>query len=482
MNDQVDRMAAMYAPESRSDGIRVPPQSVEAEQAVLGALMIREGSWPLVSDMLDDSDFYRREHQLIWRAIKELADKRQPFDALTVGDWFDSNGMGEMVDNGAYVAEIASTTPSAANVRAYAEIVRDKSVLRKLIEVGTSIANDGFQPDGRGSDEILNSATQMLTGIHRAQSGGLELASDEIGEWYEEFCDQYQNGSDMTGMPTPWQEFNNVTHGLQPSTLYLIAARPSMGKSVFGLNLSLFSSLRGVTTGLFSLEMSKRDCLHRNMASLGRIPHSWVIAPTQTADDEYTIRMTPAIRQLQGAKLYIDDTASINVRQFEARARRMHMRTPLQLLVVDHIHDFEIDAKQARFEYGRIVQVAKNLAKEWKIPVVLLAQLNRNVAGRSDKRPTLTDLRESGELEQKADVIAFLHREDYYDTPDSRTHLQGVVELHIAKGRNIRSGERINLKNRFDQMRLEDWEGDLPYAPKPEKSERRFGARKMPGS
>lgn len=474
MNEQVDRLAALY---SRSESVRIPPQSVEAEQAVLGALMIREGAWPLVSDMLDESDFYRREHQLIWRAIKELAERRQPFDALTVGDWFDSNGLAEHVENGAYVTEIASTTPSAANVRAYSEIVRDKSVLRKLIEAGTTITNDAFQPEGRTSDDILNSATQALSGIHRAQSGGLELASDEIAGWYAEFCEQYENGTEMTGMPTPWHDFNEVTHGLQPSTLYLIAARPSMGKSVFGLNLSLFSALRGVTTGLFSLEMSKRDCLHRNLASLARIPHSWVIAPTHAGDDDCTIRMTPALRQLREAKLYIDDTASINVRQFEARARRMHMRTPLQLLVVDHIHDFDIDAKQARFEYGRIVQVAKNLAKEWKIPVVLLAQLNRNVAGRADKRPTLTDLRESGELEQKADVIAFLHREDYYDTPDSRTHLQGVVELHIAKGRNIRAGERINLKNRFDQMRLEDWEGDLPYAPKLEKPERRFGRK-----
>lgn len=474
MNEQIDRLAALYA---RSESIRIPPQSVEAEQAVLGALMIREGAWPLVSDMLDEADFYRHEHQLIWRAIKELAERRQPFDALTVGDWFDSNGLAEHVENGAYVTEIASTTPSAANVRAYAEIVRDKSVLRKLIEAGITITNDAFQPEGRTSDDILNSATQALSGIHRAQSGGLELASDEIAGWYAEFCEQYENGTEMTGMPTPWHDFNEVTHGLQPSTLYLIAARPSMGKSVFGLNLSLFSALRGVTTGLFSLEMSKRDCLHRNLASLARIPHTWVIAPTHAGDDDCTIRMTPALRQLREAKLYIDDTASINVRQFEARARRMHMRTPLQLLVVDHIHDFDIDAKQARFEYGRIVQVAKNLAKEWKIPVVLLAQLNRNVAGRADKRPTLTDLRESGELEQKADVIAFLHREDYYDTPDSRTHLQGVVELHIAKGRNIRAGERVNLKNRFDQMRLEDWEGDLPYAPKPEKAERRFGRK-----
>lgn len=480
MSAQVDRLASLYA-DPRVDVLRVPPQSIEAEQAVLGGLMLSERAWPVVSDMLEEPDFYRREHQLMWRAIKELNEKRQPFDALTVADWFESNGLSEFVENGAYVGEVASTTPSAANVRAYAEIVRDKAVLRKLIEMGTDIVNDGFQPDGRGSDEILNTATQKLSGLHRAQSGGLEHAGDSIADWYKDFCEQYENGSEMTGMPTPWAEFNKQTHGLQASTLYLIAARPSMGKSIFGLNLAMFAALRGITTGLFSLEMSKRDCLNRNMSALARIPHDWVIAPTHATDDDYTIRLTPALRDLKKAPLYIDDTAGINVRQFEARARRMHMRNPLQLLVVDHIHDFEIDGKQARFEYGRIVQVAKNLAKEWKIPVVLLAQLNRNIGQRADKRPNLTDLRESGEIEQKADVIGFLHREDYYDTPDSKTHLQGVVELHIAKGRNIRSGERINLKNRYDQMRLEDWEGSLPYAPAPEKQERGFRAKRFPG-
>ena len=467
-------MASLYGEPGM---LRVPPQSVDAEQSVLGALMISATSWALVSDMLTEDDFYRREHQLAWKAIKELADRRQPFDCVTLGDWFESNGFSDLVANGAYLGQLANETPSAANIRAYAEIVRDKAVLRRLIEVGTNIVSDGFEPDGRGSDEILNSATQLLGGLHRAQTGGLEHTAESISEWYADFCEQYENGSDMTGMPTPWAEFNKQTHGLQPSTLYLVAARPSMGKSVFGLNLSMFAALRGVTTGLFSLEMSRRDCLNRNMASLARIPHDWVIAPTRAGDDEYTMRLTPALRDLRNAPLYIDDTASINVRQFEARARRMHMRTPIQLLVVDHIHDFEIDPKQARFEYGRIVQVAKNLAKEWKIPVVLLAQLNRNVAGRSDKRPTLTDLRESGELEQKADVIAFLHREDYYDTPDSQTHLKGVVELHLAKGRNIRAGERINLKNRFDEMRLEDWEGPLPYAPVPDKPGRGFRSR-----
>lgn len=470
---EVERMAALYG-----DPIpRVPPQSVTAEQSVLGGLMIRAEAWPLVSDLLTDADFYRRDHALIWRAISEMAGKGRPFDAVTLGEWFESQGQAELVAGGAYLVELASTTPSAANIAAYAEIVRDKSILRRLIEAGTGMVDDGFQPAGRDVSEILSSATRAVSELQPAQRGGLRLAADTLSPWFERFTALYERGDRLTGMATQWAEFNSATHGLQPSTLYLIAARPSMGKSVFGLNLAMFAALRGQTVGLFSLEMSVFDCHNRNVSALSGVPHDWLVSPDKSADDEYSTRMMPAIRDLKGAPLFIDDTASLTVRQFEARARRMHQRQPLGLLVVDHIHDFRIDPKLARFEYGAIAQAGKNLAKEWGIPVVMLAQLNRNVTGRSDKRPTLGDLRESGELEQKGDVICFLHREDYYDTPDKQTHLQGVVELHFAKGRNIRAGERINLRNRFDVMRLDDWEGDLPSAPPPEPRRRGFVAR-----
>lgn len=473
---EIDLMAALYCrPEPET--VRIPPQAVESEQAVLGGLMIRPEAWPLVSDLLTEADFYRRDHALVWRAITDKADKGQPFDYVTLGEWFESQGLAEQVAGGAYLVELASTTPGAANIAAYAEAVRDKAVLRRLIEAGTVIVNDGFQPDGRDVSEILSSATQALAELQPAQRGGLKLAADTLSPWFERFTSLYERGDRLTGMPTQWAGFNDVTHGLQPSTLYLIAARPSMGKSVFGLNLAMFAALRGSAVGLFSLEMSVFDCHNRNISALSGVPHDWLVSPGQSGDDDYVTRITPAIRDLKGAQLFIDDTASLSVRQFEARARRMHQRQPLDLLVIDHIHDFKIDPKLARFEYGAIAQAGKNLAKEWGIPVVMLAQLNRNVTGRSDKRPTLGDLRESGELEQKGDVICFLHREDYYDTPDNATHLQGVVELHFAKGRNIRAGERINLKNRFDVMRLDDWEGPLPAMPVQESKRRGFNAK-----
>lgn len=457
------RQAALYGDHREVAQLRLPPQSVEAEQSVLGGLMLSPHAWPLVSELLVEDDFYRRDHQLIWRAIKALAERKRPYDAVTIGEFLTAKGFAGDVQGGAYLVELASTTPSAANIVAYAEIVGEKSRMRRMIEVGTGMVNAGFQPQGREFAEILTDAQAQMAELQPAQRGGLRLASESMGPWYDQFCERYDNDRTLTGLPTPWREFNRVTHGLQPATLYLLASRPSMGKSVAGLNLATFTALRQDPTGLFSVEMSEAECHARNIASQAEIPHDWVIAPTHEHD--YTAALNDARRQLNAALLYIDDTPGLTVRQFEARARRRHQRNPLRLIVIDHIHDFTIDPKLARFEYGRIAQCAKGLAKEWNIPVVALAQLNRNVAGRTDKRPTMTDLRESGELEQKADVIVFLHREDYYDTPEDKTHLQGVVEMHFAKGRNIRAGERIYLRNRFDQMRLDDWEGPLPSPP-----------------
>jgi replicative DNA helicase len=462
--DHIQRLGQLYAqPEGAT--VRMPPHSVEAEQAVLGGLMLAPQAWSLVSDVLTDEDFYRRDHKRIFRSIRELAETGKPFDVVTLGERFEAHGELELVGDGAYLIELASTTPSAANVAAYAEIVREKATRRKLVGYGMNVADAAFACDGRDVAELLTEAGQQLGEMQPAQRGGLMLAADSLKSWFSEFTARCEIGARITGLPTPWHDFNEATHGLQPSTVYVIAARPSMGKSVAGLNIATFTALRGKTVGLFSLEMSQHDCHTRNIASQAEVPHDWLMTPANATDEGYTARMLPVIADLKAAPLYIDDTAGITVRQFEARARRLHYRTPLDLLLVDHIHDFKIDAKQARFEIGAIVQAGKTLAKEWGIPVVLFAQLNRNVAGRAERRPTLTDLRESGEIEQKADVIAFLHREDYYDTPESKTHLQGVVELHIAKGRNVRAGARINLRNRFDQMRLDDWEGPLPQAP-----------------
>lgn len=474
---EIERMAALYAPqraELEVARLRVPPHSIDAEQAVLGGLMLSPESWSLVSDALTAEDFYRRDHALIWQAVSELADARKPFDAVTLGEWFEAHGQSEIVAHGGYLIELASSTPSAANIRAYAEIVADKAGMRRLIDAGTEAVNVGFQPDGRSFAELLNAHAQRIGELQPVQQGGARAVGESLRDWYAEFTERFTRGEHMTGLPTPWHDFNEATHGLQPSTLYLIAGRPSMGKSVVGLQLAMLSVLRGKSVGFFSLEMSATECNGRMVSALADVPHDFIIAPSNSAEnsDEYLARMTPAIRDLRTSSLHIDDTPGLTVRQFEARARRLYSRQPLDLMVIDHLHDFRIDPKLARFELGQIAQVCKNLAKEWRIPVIALAQLNREVTKQGDKRPSLKDLRESGELEQKGDVIVLLHREDYYDED---THLKGVVEMQIAKGRNIRAGKRIHLRNRFDVMRMDDWHGALPEKPEPARTERGFG-------
>lgn len=466
-----------------------PPHSIDAEQSVLGGLMLAPEAWPLVSDLLCEEAFYRRDHQMIFRAIRELSDRDRPVDAVTLGEWFESQGRLELVGDGAYLIELASTTPSAANIGGYAEIVIEHYGRRRMIQAGADMIAAAQGRDGREFGEILADVSQQVADLQPAQRGGLRLAAESLGDWYRRWSGKYWAEGALPGLATPWADFNKITRGLQPATVYLLAARPSMGKSVAGLNLAMHAALNGTTVGFFSLEMSMDDCHNRNVAALGGIPHDYVCDPDLRVEDSelYNNRLTPALKALKAAKLYIDDTASLNVRQFEARARRMNQRTPLQLLVVDHIHDFDVDPRMARFEYGRILQKGKDMAKEWNIPFVALAQLNRQVTGRTEKRPTLADLRESGELEQKADVVVLLHREDYYDTPDQKTHLQGVVEMHFAKGRNIKSGARINLRNRFDQMRLDEWDGPLPQPPQPAPqpaSSRTYGGigRPAPGS
>jgi replicative DNA helicase len=443
----------------RIEQLRVPPQSVEAEQAVLGGLMISENGWARVCGLLSADDFYRRDHQLIWRAIEELAEKQKPYDAVTMGEWFESMGQAEQVAGGAYLFELASTTPSAANIVAYAEIVAGKALQRRLIEVGTEIVNDGFQPDGKDVIDLLAEAQHRIVALQPKQRGGLQFGADSLNEWFDDLQRRYQAEDRMTGLPTPWKEVNDATHGLQGGELTLIAARPSMGKSIMGQNLALMNALRGKRVAMFSLEMNRNQIHRRNIASLMQVSHDWLLAPHDGED--YWPRVTEAIRTLRKANLYIDDTADLTIRQVMARARNLQFKEKIDLIVVDHIHDFKINAKEARFEYGGIAQGLKTLAKEFDIPVAGLAQLNRNVGNRADKRPTMTDLRESGELEQKGDLILFLHREDYYD---KNTHLQGVVEVILAKGRDIEAGKTLYLKNDYAHMALRDWEGPLPEA------------------
>jgi replicative DNA helicase len=304
------------------------------------------------------------------------------------------------------------------------------------------------------------------------QMGGLLPAKSAIKDWFTDLNRRYEMGDKVTGLPTPWHDLNAATHGLQNGELTIIAARTNMGKSVMGGQLAMFSALRGVRVALFSLEMTRAQVIRRSVSALANIPHDWLMAPGNDGDDAYWTRLTNATAQLNDSPLLIDDAPGLTIEQLSARARRAHMQDPIGLIVVDHLHEMLVNPDRAVIDTGRNAQGIKSLAKEFNCPAVALAQLNRALGQRADKRPTMTDLRQSGELEQKADVILFLHREDYYDR---ETHLQGVVEVELGKGRDIKTGTRIHLANRYDVMRLDDWDGPLPEASVHEHAPRRRG-------
>lgn len=456
-----------------SEPLRVPPQAVEAEQAVLGALMLANDALPKVADWLTPEDFYRRDHGLIYRAICEQAEARKPFDAVTLGDWFEAQGLSDQVAGGGYLIELASAAFSAANLVAYAEIVREKAVLRKLIEIGTEIVNDGFQPNGKGTDEIVADASRALVELKgNPRAGGLLPASAGLNDWFEDLQRRYEGGGAMTGLPYPWAEVNRVTHGLQDGELTIIAGRPSMGKSIAGLNLALMNALRGVNVAYVSLEMTTRQVNRRCISSLASVPHDWLLAPDREQESYWPL-VSDAVRQMKAASLLVDDSSGLTAVQIAARLRRAHMRKPLQLIVLDHMHDVRLPGKRdARFEVGDIAGMGKDLAKEFGCPAVWLAQLNRGLENRADKRPTMADLRESGEIEQKADVIWFLYREDYYQRNTPGWQRQNAVELILGKGRDLNVEDaNVTLRAEFDCMRMSDWDvarhGPIPDRVKP---------------
>jgi replicative DNA helicase len=441
------------------DYLRVPPHAVDAEQSVLGALMLDSGSLAKVSDWLSEDDFYRPDHRAIFRAVSVLVGRGDPIDPVTLGDWFEANGLSEIVPPH-YLIEVTNATASSANVVAYAEIVVERARKRRLIDIGARISDAGYDA---GSDaqqvlaETMHELSQMQTSKIR---GALEPAKFAVQKLFTTIQERYEKGPQLLGHPWPWKDLNQVTNGMRDRTLYIVGARPSMGKSVFGIQVAAFNALRGNRTAFFSVEMGAEECMARAAACMGDIPLTWVEQPSDSDPDAgiYWGRLERVMERLRDAPLLIDETPALSVRQMLARARRAHLQAPLRLIVVDHMHDMEIDAKNARFDYGVITQASKSMAKEFGCPVILLAQLNRQAANRTDKRPTMTDLRESGEIEQKADVILFLHRPDYYDKGD----MAGVLEVIPAKGRNIRVKNTIYLQHDFSRMRALDWIGELP--------------------
>ncbi|MEO5623669.1 MAG: replicative DNA helicase [Dokdonella sp.] len=419
------------------EALRVPPHSIEAEQAVLGGLMLAPESWDRIADRLVEDDFYRRDHRLIFRAIGDLSNKGMPYDAVTLGDWFQAQNLAELVGGASYIIELANSTPSAANITAYADIVREKSVLRQLIDAGTEIAGDAFVPEGRSSQELLETAEQKV--FHIAEAGargrkGFVTMRSAVKDAFQILHQRYENRGSVTGLPTGFTDLDEMTAGLQPSDLIIIAARPSMGKTALAVNMAEYAALKTKkAVAIFSMEMSASQLAFRLISSLGRINQQH-LRTGDLAEEEWP-RVTNAITLLSEAKIFIDDTPALSPGELRARARRLKREHDLGMIVIDYLQLMQVPGNKENraTEISEISRSLKALAKELNIPVVALSQLNRSLEQRTDKRPVMSDLRESGAIEQDADLILFIYREEVYDKESAK---KGTAEIIIGKQRN----------------------------------------------
>ena len=435
---------------TRMEHLRVPPQSIPAEQSVLGGLMLVPQALPSVADMLAESDFYRRDHQLIYRAILESDKAKKPFDAVTLGEWFESIGEAELVAGGAYLIELASTTPSAANIRAYAEIVADKAKLRALIEVGTGIVNDGFMPDGRETGEIIANAQAAVAQLTKASGHRLKSVNDGLSEMVDDMQRRFEGGG-MLGTSFGLPGMDEMTGGKQPGDLIIIAARPSMGKTT----LALQGCLAAGRPLIFSFETMAAKLLARMTAHVGRFPLRWILFPQDAPDFAFS-RITEAsriVKERLSAAIY--DGRRLTFDQLRAIALREHSKSPVREIVIDHLGHMKLAGKgRADQELGEVTKGCKELAREMQVPVILLMQLNRGVESRTDKRPMLSDLRECGAAEEDADVVAMLYRDGYYNPAGS---LREYAEIFLRKNRDGDPGE-IWTRPCLPEMRFDECE------------------------
>jgi len=456
-NKNMSARPESFRSDSKIDALRVPPQSVEAEQAVIGGLMLAPDSLDRVGDLLTEEDFYRRDHRLIYRAIRELSEKSKPFDAVTLGEWLEANNLADQIGGTGYLIELASTTPSAANIRAYAEIVREKSVLRQLIEVGTEIVNDGFKPEGRESREVLSAAEMKVFRIAEQGSRGradFVPLREAMKDAFQLLQERYENQGNVTGLPSGYQDLDEMTAGFQPSDLIILAARPAMGKTTLALNIAEFAALKTKkAVVVYSMEMSASQLAFRLISSIGRV-NATRLRTGQLEDEDWS-RVNMAIKMLSDVKIFIDDTPALSPDVLRSKARRIKREHDLGLIVIDYLQLMTVPGtgENRATEISEISRSLKALAKELNVPVIALSQLNRSLETRTDKRPVMADLRESGAIEQDADIIVFIYRDEYYHK-DSQD--KGLAEVIIGKQRNGPTGT-IKLKffgeyTRFDNL------------------------------
>lgn len=466
-----------FRSESRLDALRMPPQSVPSEQSVIGACLLDPLSFHKIAGLLQESDFYRRDHRLIYRAIKELAEKGKPYDAVTLGEWFEANQLAEQIGGSGYLIELASTTPSAANIVAYAEIVKDKSISRQLIEAGTKIVNDNFQPEGRSSVELYAAAQRDLTAAGPRILSAAPTVRDVLRKVVVFMRDRMRDDAgDLLGYAMGLEDLDKQLNGLEKATLTIIAARPSQGKTLLALQAAIHGALHGKRVFVASIEMSAVALLMRAIACHGQVNLRSIRNPKEAEDHELKM-VNVAAKALAETDLHIDDTAH-NIDTICARIRQLHMEKPLDAAFIDYLQHMETPkAESQALGIQIITRKLKHLAKELDIPIVLLSQLNRSLEQRADKRPILADLRESGAIEQDADNVIFIYRDEYYN-PNS--YAKGMAELIVAKSRNEATGT-VHVKTNMGKQRFYDCpQQDIPR--EPSREERREASRPTVGT
>ena len=425
--------------------LRVPPHSIEAESSVLGGLLLDNAAWDRVGDLLGEDDFYRYEHRLIYGAMVALINGSKPADVITVHEQLQHTGKGEEVGGLAYLNALAQYVPSAGNIRRYAEIVRERAILRKLVKASDEIASNAFNPQGRPVALILDDSEQKIFNIgeegSRLKRGfqSMDMLAVDLLDRVQELAD---NPNDVTGVPTGFYDLDRMTSGLQSGDLVVLAARPSMGKTALAINIAEHVALNeGLPVAVFSMEMGASQLAVRIVGSIGRIDQGHL--RTGKLTDQEWPRLTEAIEKLRNISLHIDETAGLTSSELRANARRLARQCgKLGLIVVDYLQlmsgsDGGADENRAT-ELGEISRGLKMLAKELGCPVIALSQLNRSVESRTDKRPMMSDLRESGAIEQDADIIMFIYRDEYYSKEACKE--PGVAEIIIAKQRNGPTG------------------------------------------
>lgn len=426
--------------ENKFEEIKMPPSSLEAEQSILGGLMLDNEKWDYVAEHVNISDFFSRSHRVIFSEMQHLSEQNKPIDLITLSESLEIQGKLDGIGGFAYLAEIAKNTPSVENINAYADIVKERAVIREMISAANKIADAGYNPQGRTSEELLDLAESKIFKIaeNRANKNegpkGIQEILSETVEKIEKLYKKPHNG--ITGISTGYQDLDKKTAGLQNSDLIIIAARPSMGKTTFAMNLCEYAAMTEKKPVLiFSLEMPVTQIMMRMLASLSRVDQTKI--RTGKLNDEDWARISSTIGILiEKRNMYIDDSARLTPIEMRSRARRIYKENNgLSLIMIDYLQLMNVPSisDNRTLEIAEISRSLKSLAKELQVPVIALSQLNRSLEQRGDKKPVNSDLRESGSIEQDADLILFIYRDEVYN---ENSELKGVAEIIIGKQRN----------------------------------------------